>query len=347
MTQNNNNCKHIALIDLGSSALRIDLFSCDIQDPKKVKLINKYRSLPRLGVLNSGKIVMDRLQDVLILLKGFNLKFSEYENISVLAVGTAVFRDASNGKEIIKLLSESLGTEFTILSGTEEARLIRKGIIAFERSLPLPAIFLDIGGRSSEISFCNPSDLLTKMEIDSENQPENKMDTLISMPFGAQSSFEDFFSKTTSDNSDNRDSAFHAFKDHIFGYLETHPLKQGLPEGLPLVGSSGTFKALRYLYEESHGRLEAGKNEIPLSFLFEVLQDITNTSKEQIPKILKDETHRYDLILGGFNLLKICIEYFNISTIFTTPYSARHGLLYEELSKWYDKEHLLELYIEA
>jgi exopolyphosphatase/guanosine-5'-triphosphate,3'-diphosphate pyrophosphatase len=61
-------------------------------------------------------------------------------------VATAALRDARNCAQVVAQASAALGMQVEVISGDEEARLIRLGVRAGKRSL-----IIDIGGGSTEI----------------------------------------------------------------------------------------------------------------------------------------------------------------------------------------------------
>ncbi len=329
MTQNNNNCKHFAVIDLGSSALRADIYAWEPPDSREIILLNKIRYLPRLGKLINNSICQNRIDEVGELLKTLKITLSKYPNLHIFPFGTAVFREAGNATTALRVFSEALGHEFTVLNGEKEAGLILKGITVFEKMMPVPVVLLDIGGRSTEISF-----------IDKEDSDSTTASC--SVPLGALSVFEQYFEDKDSDLADVFNTVQSELSRVVHDSIGSHKTSCQ-----SLLGSSGTLRALQYLYDLStpltHNTDET--RNIPIQFLNSLLDSLKHTPKKDIASILHNETHRYDLIIGGMSLLKVYVDLFDIESIFMTPYSARHGALLNLMEKASPGINLPGLYI--
>jgi exopolyphosphatase / guanosine-5'-triphosphate,3'-diphosphate pyrophosphatase len=319
MTQNNNNCKHFALVDLGSSALRADIFTVPHPESNTLFLINKFRSLPRLGSLSKQRISPEKVEEVRQILSLIKHRLDTFKNLHIYAFGTAVFRDALNAQEVIDIFSEALGSEIHILGGVEEANLICEGISAFGKKIPVPSLLLDIGGRSSEISLI-------------KGDPGTSKPFSWSIPLGALTVFENYCNACTHPTAQG----------YNFDMLQSDIMKSLRVPGTlaetgldSVTGSSGTLKALQYLYTLSQEKDPETFEYIPAHFLNSLLASLETTPREEIHTLLFKESHRYDLIVGGMNLLKVYLELFGITSIFVTPYSARHGALLRLLREAY------------
>jgi exopolyphosphatase/guanosine-5'-triphosphate,3'-diphosphate pyrophosphatase len=70
----------------------------------------------------------------------------------IVLAGTAPFRRATNGREVAKRLGDSVDAEVVVVTGDEEADLVR---LASRRAFPqlFPMLLVDIGGASTEVVF--------------------------------------------------------------------------------------------------------------------------------------------------------------------------------------------------
>jgi exopolyphosphatase / guanosine-5'-triphosphate,3'-diphosphate pyrophosphatase len=304
MTQKNNNCKHFAVLDLGSSALRMDIYQWVSPESTTINLINKFRALPRLGDLIDNKIQEGPLIAVENALCEFKNKLKSCSGLKITACGTAVFRKACNSDEVVQRISEALGEEFRIIEGIEEAKLITEGILAFDRNIPTKPMFLDIGAGSSEISYYNQNNEIYHHSI----------------PIGALSLFNSHFSQTSEINEGRINRARLEIRQHLSSFFEKLN-----PEMKSIVGSSGTLRALRYLYKKHTPSCD--EEEVPLEYLDSILSELLSASSKDIKEYLGIEAHRFDLIVGGMILLKEVVDFYSIKNIYITTYSLRHGLL--------------------
>ena len=311
MTQKNNNSKYFAVIDLGSNALRADVYYCNYPESNKILLVNKFRALPRLGELVNNSISSEKINEVLKIFQKISSYLNNLDNLSVFAFGTAVFREADNAYEISEILSKELGIQFSIIEGKDEAELIKIGVRAFEKNLQKNDILLDIGGRSTEIIH----------------------DISLSIQIGAQNSaFEDIENLGKLQN-----DLKCIIKKNCPNYLK---LKHNESR---IVLTSGTGRSLKHLYEKHYNLIYSNNlNEIPLEFIQKIFQSLLN-SKDSIQKVLGKEAHRHDLILGGINILLSLCEIFKINRIYPSMFSARHGALINLLLKNYPEIKLNEI----
>ena len=71
----------------------------------------------------------------------------------VIAKATSAIRSAVNGSELVDRIEAETGVEVEVISGLEEARLIFAAVRASLVLEPAPALCVDIGGGSVEISI--------------------------------------------------------------------------------------------------------------------------------------------------------------------------------------------------
>ncbi len=152
-----------ATIDVGSNAARL-LFanaygSIDSIKTEKATLI---RIPIRLGkdVFKTGKISKDREKAFIKTMKAFKLLIDVYKPTSMRACATAAMREASNSKEIISKIKKETGIKLEVISGKEEAAIIRStNRIIFNNPKRL-TLFIDVGGGSTEISAQKNGELI-------------------------------------------------------------------------------------------------------------------------------------------------------------------------------------------
>lgn len=312
MTQKTNSYKHFAVIDIGAAALRMDIFHWDSPSSRTLKLLNKTRLLPRIGALDQGNIPEESIKIVEKAFIDFRSKISSFENIKVRAVGTAPFRDARNADSVRMRLAHALGHPINCIMGQEEAYLIANGICAFEREIPNDAIFLDIGGGSTEISI-----------------RENNSIRCQSLPLGAIG-----ITKTLSDKQEkekiSKTDLIPEISAHINSILNS--TFDNSIKSATIVGSSGTLRVLRNLYAK-YKNDPLSESLLPAIYTKEALNTLLHLDSETLEAYLHSDKHRKDLVLGGLILLECVLNYFSVQSILVTEYSLRHGLLMELLKE--------------
>lgn len=136
-------------IDLGSNTLR----ACKMDENGKLlwgfeRIVGSARGMDEIGLKAQAK---ERI------LKAFCELKSEYElSGRYFGAATAAFRRAKNAPVFLEQIKCELGIELEIISGQKEAALVALGINSRLKTLGIPsqnALFIDLGGASTEISF--------------------------------------------------------------------------------------------------------------------------------------------------------------------------------------------------
>lgn len=137
------------LIDLGSNSLRM----CEFDGNRFFNLHEKMVS-SALGLYKDMPLSSDAKDRIINALDEFS-KFYDF-NSSIKAVATEAFRIASDADEFFDQIYKKFGIKFQIISGELEAKISRLGAKNRLDILKIPndnAIFIDLGGGSTEISY--------------------------------------------------------------------------------------------------------------------------------------------------------------------------------------------------
>ena len=116
----------VAAIDIGSSALRLDIGEVGPQGD--VKLLESLRHGVRLGkdVFAKGRVQQDTLRRCVAILKNYARLLKEYgvtRPDQLSAVATSFAREAANRDMFVDRVSTATGIDVTVLEESEEARL--------------------------------------------------------------------------------------------------------------------------------------------------------------------------------------------------------------------------------
>ena len=140
--------KRTAIIDIGSNSIRLVVY----QGPPRVPaILFNEKVMAGLGkeLATTGAIAEDSMQ---LAIGGLNrfYRLCQEMNVDVIeAFATAAVRDASNGKDLLKIASK-IGIETTVLQGEEEALLAGLGVLS---AIPeADGIVGDLGGGSLELA---------------------------------------------------------------------------------------------------------------------------------------------------------------------------------------------------
>lgn len=145
----------VALIDLGTNSVR--LLVVRINTNGGFETLFKHREMVRLGdgLYESGLLGSEAMTRTITALGVIADLCRNFGVSEIVAFATAATRDAKNSSEFIERVHNETAIDLKIISGKEEARLIYTGVAA---GVPLgsrTAVFIDIGGGSTEISLGN------------------------------------------------------------------------------------------------------------------------------------------------------------------------------------------------
>ena len=154
---------NLAAIDIGSNAARILI--------KQVKKTNKgvhmkklqFLRIPlRLGldVFTEGRIGKEREKMLIRTMKIFRQLLILYNVEDYLIYATSAFRDAKNGKSILRSIHKNTKLDIQIISGEEEAKVIHDNFYATGNLL-----YMDVGGGSTELSLVCEGKLMESRSI--------------------------------------------------------------------------------------------------------------------------------------------------------------------------------------
>ena len=141
----------VGFIDIGTNAIR--LLVARLVPNHSYSVVTAQREAVRLG---EGEFVERRLQPgpvdraVLVCRRFVELARSHGAE-EIVAVATSATREAVNKEEFLLRLREEAGLHVHVISGREEARLIYSGLTHFVHLGSMRAVFLDIGGGSTEV----------------------------------------------------------------------------------------------------------------------------------------------------------------------------------------------------
>ena len=118
----------VGFIDLGSNSSRLTVVEFDRRG--RVTVLNRVKSMVRLGegAFETKKLQPQAMQRALSCLIEFADVCRSYGVSEVIAVGTAALRVATNSMDFVNEVKTKTGFDLQVISGDEEARLIRVGI---------------------------------------------------------------------------------------------------------------------------------------------------------------------------------------------------------------------------
>ena len=140
-----------AAVDIGSNSVRLKIARLT---RGRLRPIHEDREVTRLGegVFRSGFLTPESMAETVKVLRRFHRATQKVVTDPVRVVATSAMRDARNSQAFLEWVRSATGWEVEIISGVEEARLIHLGLVSNLRADNAPALMMDLGGGSCELT---------------------------------------------------------------------------------------------------------------------------------------------------------------------------------------------------
>jgi len=142
----------VAVVDIGTNSTR--LLVAEVQGEQVIEELERRSEVTRLGagVDSSGCLQQESMDRVYAVLGDYRRAIERHDAERAVAVLTSAVRDAANGQEFARMVSERFGLEPHVLAGEQEARLTFLGATS-ERDPAdgTPTLVIDVGGGSTEL----------------------------------------------------------------------------------------------------------------------------------------------------------------------------------------------------
>lgn len=307
---------YVAFIDLGTNSAR--LLVVRLNPNHSFSILTQQKEVVRLGegeyadnLLTPGAIertvmVISRLAEIA---RTFN-------TTDIVAVATSATRDARNREELLSRIRSEAGVEVNVISGPEEARLIWLGVSSGVVLGDQNALFIDIGGGSTEIIIGN------------QTHPS----FLRSLKLGAIRTTNTFIPPDLT--GPVPDAVVHAIRlhirdraTHIIRYVKRHFVTRAF-------GSSGTISSIEAVVASLKDLPSPHRQGIiTLDELSIVVRYLCSLSLKERRNVSGLNPDRADIIVAGALILESLLEKAGISEIEVSSRSLRDGLLVDYLSR--------------
>ena len=266
------------------------------------------RNYVRLGEEGLLKIGQEPIRRGVECLKHFKEELDRQGVTAIKAFGTEALRKASNSDEFIRTVEAETGLKIQLISGGEEARLIRLGVM---QAVPLfegKALIVDIGGGSVECIIVSQDEVYWAQ----------------SFPIGVQVLFSNFQKKDPISQGDQ-----FAIQQHLEHTLQ--PLQQALhAHKTPLLlGASGSFEVIESMLVEQKPNLLY--SVISTSDYYRLHSKVLTSSLAQRLQMPGLPAERAELLPVAFTLVDYIIRLAGIHQIIPSAYSMKEGILKEML----------------
>ena len=308
----------VAFIDIGTNSIRmmiVRLFpGCTYQ------VLSRQKELVRLGEGEFGenRILDDAIDRAVGVCRNFTGLARSFSTDEVVAVATSAAREAVNRNALLTRLRHEASMDVRVISGREEARLIYMGVVTGVHLGGKQALFVDIGGGSTEIAIGG----------------QQNCSALESLLLGSIRLTNRFFSQkeekpVTKKKYDRIRSAVREAIGPALPGLSVHPFDIAF-------GSSGTIINLAEIAARS-GNGRAGNGEgltrSELTGVAELLCSLPLAKRRKVPGI---NPERADIIICGAAILETLMDALGIERIIPTQRGLQDGLLADYLSQMRD-----------
>ena len=143
---------HLAAIDAGSNAFR--LIIAVVRSTDDWEVVESFRAPVRLGhsAFTTGKFDRKTLRDATAAFRQFRRMMDRHGVAAYRAVATSAAREARNRHVLVDRVRHQARINLEVISGEEEARLVRLAALRAQRNMDPPRFILDLGGGSLELN---------------------------------------------------------------------------------------------------------------------------------------------------------------------------------------------------
>jgi exopolyphosphatase/guanosine-5'-triphosphate,3'-diphosphate pyrophosphatase len=149
----------IAAIDIGTNS--IHMIVVQVRQDLSFEVVDREKDMVRLGAggLDGRSLTPTAMTSALHTLTKFKRLAESHKVDEIIAAATSATREADNGGDFIAEVERETGIRIKVISGTEEARLIHMAAAYGVDVGSSPAVVVDIGGGSVEVTLGTASHL--------------------------------------------------------------------------------------------------------------------------------------------------------------------------------------------
>ncbi len=307
----------VGFVDIGTNAVR--LLVVRINPNFSYTIISQEKEVVRLGEEEfKDNILKPQAMERAIFVCGkFASLAKTYGASEIIAVGTSAIREAQNQCEFLEKLHNETGLNVNVISGQEEARLICVGVSSGVDIGEEKAIFIDLGGGSTEIAIGN----------------QHECFSVDSLRLGAIRLTAKFIGEGWTGPIDN--SVYKRIKQYVED--KVRPLKPKIQEygARRAWGSSGTIinlaEVANKLFKKNGNGGALTLTRKNLKKLAPILYSLPLEERKKLPALNPD---RADIIIAGAATIEVIMEEFGLEEICVSHRELRDGLLVEYLSNF-------------
>ncbi len=304
--------KVVEFIDLGTNSVRAAVVR--LNPNFSFTLLSVQKQVVRLGeneYLNQ-ELIPEAMDRAILVCKHFVGMGRSYGVEEVMAVCTSATRDANNQAEFLEKLKTETGLDFRIISGLEEARLIYLGV---SNSVDLggkKAVFIDVGGGSTEVIVGDQRHYLT---LDSLKLGAIRLTTLFIPTEETGPIFPERYS---------------LMKKSVRNKIVRTVQRVKKQEVEVALASSGTAINLAQIAARNLG---GEATTLTLNRLKRTVALLSTKNLDDRRKVPGINPERADIIIGGAAILETIMEDLNIQEVRISEAGLLDGMIFDYLSR--------------
>ena len=305
----------IAAIDIGTNS--IHMIVVRVRQDLSFEVIDREKEMVRLGAggLDGRSLTTTALTAALQTLSKFK-RIAEANRVDeVVAAATSAVREADNGGDFIAQVGRATGINVRVISGTEEARLIHTAACYGVDTGGTPAVVIDIGGGSVEVSLGTA----------------NHVSQGRSFKLGVIRLTERFVKSDPLSARDERRLTKYINK-------EVGPYLNGLARRRfdRVIGTSGTILSLGSLALSETGGLgpeDLRNRRVPAKALSKLRRRLTGLDLEARLHVAGLDPRRADIVVAGSVLLDLLLRRLGADELTLCDLALREGLVLDYIQR--------------
>lgn len=305
----------VGLIDIGTNSVRMLLVR--IRPDLSYSILSHRKESVRLGEgeFPSMQLRPEAMQRAVMVCRRFVEMARAHDVDKIQAVATSATRDARNQADFLRLLRREANLVVRVVSGKEEARLVYLGVSSGIHMEDREALFLDIGGGSTEVIVGNQD---SHSFLDTLQLGHIRLTTLF------LKDHEGSIAETQ-----YRELQEHVRDTAVRSLMSIKEMNLDFA-----VGSSGTVENLA----DIAARMFLGRKREPddvlrrdhLAKVRKMLCNLPLSERSKVPGINRD---RSDVIIAGTAILETFMQELDLEEIQVSERGLRDGLLLDYLSR--------------
>jgi exopolyphosphatase/guanosine-5'-triphosphate,3'-diphosphate pyrophosphatase len=308
----------VAFIDIGTNSIR--MFIVRLFPNCTYNVLSRQKETVRLGEgeFRDGLILDTAIDRAVTVCRNFTGLARSFSIDEIVAVATSAAREAKNRNVLLNRLRHEASIDVRVISGRDEARLIYMGVVTGIHLGEQQAVFIDIGGGSTEIAIGGQH---TSCHLESLLLGSIRLTNL-------------FF--TGNEQKPVHRKKYERIRAHVRSVIE--PALPGLRSHHfdTAIGSSGTIINLAEIAMKTGNGASGNENGLSradLSRVAEMLCSLPLSLRRKVPGI---NPERGDLIICGAAILETLMDALAIDRIASTTRGLQDGLLADYLSRMED-----------